>query len=122
MPYAVRRRRHEPEHASAERVRLTDAFRAVQHELACCEALMRTDKDASVRSAYAQLVKTLRRDAGGQASEAWSLPAIADDKDMGLQDVHDALREVRDEQQRFEEDAAEVNWLRRRRHLRKVHA
>jgi hypothetical protein len=56
MPYAIRRRRHENEHRSAERVRLTDAFSAIQAELASCEALMRSDKDPLVRDGYATLV------------------------------------------------------------------
>jgi hypothetical protein len=67
MPYAIRRRRHEAEHRSAERVRLTETFTAIQAELASCEALMRADPDASVRDGYANLVarlRTCRRGAG----------------------------------------------------------
>jgi hypothetical protein len=102
MPYAIRRRRHEREHASAERVRLTDTFREVQAELAFCEALMRTDRDPVVRDAYATLVGRLRADAGGEASRAWEIPPIERDDQMGMQDVHDALSHVREEQERFE--------------------
>src|SRR4051794_37378799 len=67
MPYAIRRRRHEPEHRSAERVRLTEAFTKIQAELASCEAVMRSDGDPLVRDGYATLVATLREHAGEQA-------------------------------------------------------
>jgi hypothetical protein len=57
MPYAIARRRHEPEHASAERARLTDVFRQIQADLAHAEALMRTDRDILVRDSYAALLR-----------------------------------------------------------------
>jgi hypothetical protein len=113
MPYAIRRRRHEPESASAERVRLAEAFTAVQTDLACAEALMRTDRDPAVREGYANLVAVLRQDAGGEASRAWDLPPITRDDQMGMGDVHAALANVREEQQRFEQVAArstEPRW------------
>lgn len=46
MPFMIRRRRHEPEHASAERVRLSDHFSAVKAELTTCQALLAADGDA----------------------------------------------------------------------------
>jgi hypothetical protein len=107
MPYAIRRRRSEPENASAERVRLTEAFRNVQKELASCEALMRTDRDSRVRDAYADLIEVLRRDAGAESSRSWKTSPITSDAEVGLQDVHDALARVRNEQRRFEQIAAE---------------
>lgn len=115
MPYAIRRRRHEPENRSAERVRLTEAFGTIQAELASCEALMRSDKNKRVRDGYATLVSTLRQHAGEQAKEAWRTPPVAADEDIGMGDVHDALQTVRDEQQRFEQQAACATrpWLRR---------
>lgn len=109
MPYAIRRRRHEPEHSSAERVRLTDAFREIQADLACAEALMRTDPDIQVRDTFATLVRALREDAGGEASRAWGCPPIERDDQMGMGDVHQALQRIRDEQERFERIAAGSN-------------
>jgi hypothetical protein len=106
MPYAIRRRRHEEEHRSGERVRLTEAFGAVQGELANCEAVMRSDDDPLVRDGYAKLVATLRNHAGEQANLAWRSPPIESDRDIGMGDVHDALGPVREEQQRFERTAA----------------
>ncbi len=117
MPYAIRRRRHESEHASAERVRLTESFTAVQAALASSEALMRTDPDPVVRQRYAELVTILRQGAGGEASRAWGLPPITRDDEMGMGEVHAALTQVRDEQKRFERAAArstQPRWRRRR--------
>ena len=115
MPYAIRRRRHDPEHRSAERVRLTEAFSTIQAELASCEALMRSDENARVRDGYAKLVSTLRQHAGEQAKAAWRTPPVAADEDIGMGDVHDELQPVRDEQQRFEQQAAGTTrtWPRR---------
>jgi hypothetical protein len=109
MPYAIRRRRHEEEQASAERVRLTETFREVQAELAYAEALMHSDPDLTVRDSYSSLVATLREVAGGEAIKAWDTPPITSDAQMGLGDVHAALASVRDAQQRFEAVAAEAN-------------
>jgi hypothetical protein len=107
MPYAIRRRRNETEQASAERVRLTDDFRSVQAELACCEALMRADPDLAVRKAYHQLVSTLRRTAGGQAAAAWNSPPIERDNQVGMPEMYSTLEQVRIEQARFEELATQ---------------
>jgi hypothetical protein len=98
MPYRIRRRRCEPEQAAAERARLSDDFSEVQVELAACEALLRADPDLEVRDAYKTLVDSLRRDAGGLASEAWRTKPVVSDDQMGLPDVHEALSDVRDAQ------------------------
>ncbi len=73
MPFLIRRRRHDE--PSAERVRLTERFAAVQAELVSCEALMRADTDRTfVGRAYATLIRTIRTHAGTQASSAWNAP------------------------------------------------
>lgn len=99
---SIRRRRHEPEHASAEHVRLTDALREIQAGPTCAESLMRTDRDPLVRDAFATPVRILRVDAGGHAAAAWKTPPIERDDQMGMQDVHAALARLCDEQERFE--------------------
>lgn len=101
-PYRIRRRRNEPEHASSERTRLSDAFSDIQAELASCQALIRADRDLEVRDAYEDLVATLRQTAGKVAREAWSKPPIANDDDMNLPDVFEALAPVREEQHKCE--------------------
>ncbi len=117
MPYAIRRRRHEPAERSGERVRLSTAFGVVQAELASCETLMRADRDADVREGFARLVTTLKEHAGIAANEAWRRPPITEDSEMSLGDVHIALEPVRAEQQRFEETAAKSPRLLRRKIL-----
>ena len=72
MPYAIRRRRHEAEPRSAERVRLTEAFTNIQAELASCEAVMRSDEDPLVRDGYAALVATPRSRPPGLAASVTS--------------------------------------------------
>lgn len=106
MPYAIRRRRNEVEQASAERVRLSDDFRSVQTELACCEALIRADPDLAVRDAYQRLVNALRSLAGGEAAGGWNTPPIESDDQMGMQELHNTLKPIRVEQALFEEVAA----------------
>lgn len=102
MPFRIRRRRAETEHRSHERSRLSDAFTAIQGELACCEALVRADRDVDVRDAYEQLVRILRATAGKLASEAWNTAPIDADTAMGLPDVFDRPAPVRDGQQQCE--------------------
>lgn len=102
MPYRIRRRRHESEHASSERTRLSDAFSDIQGELASCQALIRADRDLEIRDAYEDLVATLRQTAGALARDAWSQPAVADDEDMNMPDVFEALAPVREEQEKCE--------------------
>lgn len=103
MPYRIRRRRHEPEHRSGERTRLSDAFSEAQAELASCEALIRADPDREVRRGYDQLVQSLRKTAGGLAAAAWKRAPAQDDQDMLMPDVHTALADVRSAQQHCEQ-------------------
>jgi hypothetical protein len=113
MPYAIRRRRHEAEHRSAERVRLTEAFTVIQAELASCEALMRADTEARVRDGYAHLVATLRTCAGKHASLAWDSTPIKRDEDMRMPEVFEALAPVRKAQHAFEDVVAQASRRRR---------
>jgi len=102
MPYRIRRRRNEPEHASSERARLSDAFSEIQAELASCQAMIRADPDPYVRAAYGRLVTSLRQNAGRLARDAWGIEPVAGDADMNLPDVNEKLAPVRAEQTRCE--------------------
>lgn len=102
MPYRIRRRRHELEHASSERARLSDAFSEIQAELANSEAVLRTDPDAQVRAAYSQLLTVLRATAGKLATDAWTAAPVDSDRKMGLPEVFDALEPVREQQRTCE--------------------
>lgn len=81
FPYAIRRRRHD--HASDERVRLSDEMRAVQSRLTFYVEWTRIE-DAAVGSAYAKLVRRLRAVAGQACNEAWSAAAITSDAEMNI--------------------------------------
>jgi hypothetical protein len=113
MPFLIRRRRHDD--PSAERVRLSERFADVQAELACCEALIRADRDTAVRESYADLVTGLRACAGRQASLAWNTPAITSDEQMGMGDVIEALRPLEARRKACEKLMTESTSPRRRR-------
>src|ERR1700741_1960199 len=56
MPFAIRRRQYEAEHRSSERVRLTTCFAEIQAEIAICQALLESECDPRIASAYRELV------------------------------------------------------------------
>jgi len=80
--YAVPRRRFDarPE----ERVRISEAMREVQRDLARAESLMRIERAEGVSSAYSQLVAGTRRVAGGYIREAWRAEPITEDHEMNV--------------------------------------
>lgn len=82
FPYAIRRRRCEPEHCSEERVRLSEALRLVQQDLAQHQALMRIEDQPEVSEAYEQLVRRTREIAGGYMNDAWEADPIKDDPEV----------------------------------------
>ena len=101
MPYAIRRRRNEPEQRSAERVRLTERFSDIQIELAACQSLIRADGVADVAEAFDRLVKKLRGIAGAEAAKGWNEDPIERDDEMGMAALHAVLADVRAEIDRF---------------------
>jgi hypothetical protein len=115
MPYAIRRRRNEPEQRSAERVRLTERFTEIQIELAACQSLITADGVADVAEAFDRLVEKLRRVAGAEAAKAWNEDPIERDDQMGMAPLHAALADVRAETDRFvaiASAAAQPRWKR----------
>jgi hypothetical protein len=80
--YAVPRRRFgaRPE----ERVRISEAMREVQRDLAGAESLMKIERGDEVRAAYSRLVAETRRIAGGYIREAWQTEPITDDRAMNV--------------------------------------
>lgn len=84
--YAVRRRRHDqPE---AERIRISEAMRDVQREMARYEALMRIERARNVHAQYAVLVSKTREIAGGYIRTSWNADPITKDSGMNI-DVFD---------------------------------
>ncbi len=81
FPYAIRRRRHDkPE---AERVRIAQDMSSVQAKLSYYR-VWTTAESPEVGSAYAVLVKELRRVAGAACHDAWLAPAATSDADMNI--------------------------------------
>ncbi len=90
FPYAIRRRRNDT--AAEERVRLSDELRGLQARLSYFTAWMRGE-DADLSTAFDDLVRNLRRTAGGACHDAWLTPPAQSDADMnsapGVVDLSD---------------------------------
>jgi hypothetical protein len=84
FPYAIRRRRAEEEERSAERVRISEALREVQHDLSQYQALMRIERATPVATAYQTLVSKTREIAGGYMKDAWQEEPVQTDADMNM--------------------------------------
>jgi hypothetical protein len=80
--YAVPRRRHDRD--AEERVRISEAMREVQRELAYCQSMMRIERARSAAAKYRQLVAHTRAVAGGYIHDAWTKPPITGDDEMNV--------------------------------------
>lgn len=81
FPYAIRRRRSdEPE---AERVRLSEALRAVQEKLSYYLAWTEAESP-DVGEQYAKLIAEARRIVGRAMHDAWNDPPCGADSDMNI--------------------------------------
>ncbi len=89
--YAIRRRRaplpDKPEIAGAERVRLSEALREVQRELAYFEAWLRGDAHSELAAAYLTLASETRKIAGRYMRDAWNAPPLDNDPGMNIPDI-----------------------------------
>jgi hypothetical protein len=85
FPYAIRRRRADA--PGEERVRLSEALREVQQELAYCEAWMRTEPSGRVTTEYRNLVEKTRDVAGSYMHEAWESDPLEVDAGMNVPDI-----------------------------------
>ncbi|MFN8160892.1 MAG: hypothetical protein U0R52_07605 [Solirubrobacterales bacterium] len=89
--YVIRRRAapspgHE-EIAGEERVRISEALREVQRDIAYFSAWMRTEPSSEVSTRYDELVRETRRVAGSYMRDAWNAPPLDDDTGMNLPDI-----------------------------------
>jgi hypothetical protein len=85
FPYAIRRRRADA--PGEERVRLSEALREVQQELAYCEAWMRTEPLGGVATEYRNLVEKTREVAGSYMHNAWKSDPLETDSGMNIPDL-----------------------------------
>jgi acetylornithine deacetylase/succinyl-diaminopimelate desuccinylase-like protein len=81
FPYAIRRRR--PNDPEAERIRLSEALRAVQEKLSYYLAWTQAES-VEVGQQYGRLVAEARRVAGGAMHAAWNDPPRASDPEMNI--------------------------------------
>lgn len=96
FPYVIKRRRDDV--AGEERVRISEALRAIQRDLGYFGALMSIERALEVAVRYRVLVDKTRDIAGAYMAAAWGEPAASDDKAMNVSDVDYTLLE------RFERD------------------
>lgn len=101
MPFAIRRRQHEPDYRSAERVRLTTRFAEIQAEISVCEALIDAEGDQHVSTSYRELVQATREIAGAAARAAWSDEPIASDPGVNMPEVAQELQSLAAHREQF---------------------
>jgi len=118
MPFMIRRRRHEEEHQSDERVRLSELFSEIQAELSTCQVLLAADGDQRIARGYDQLVQIARETAGQEAHRAWKQPAIRADADMNMGPLFERLEPIRERLKRFKAELARASLPRRLRLIR----
>ena len=81
FPYAIRRRRHDE--LPAERVRLSEALRAIQARLSHYQVWTAAE-DPVVGARYAELITDARRIAGSAMRDAWLADPITTDAAMNI--------------------------------------
>jgi hypothetical protein len=89
--YVIRRRRAPlPGHeqiAGDERVRISEAFREVQKELAYFTAWLDSEATVDIGERYRALVDETRKLAGGYMRDAWNSQALDHDSGMNIADI-----------------------------------
>jgi hypothetical protein len=80
--YAVPRRRFDA--PSEERVRISEAMREVQRDLARADSLMKIERADTVQKTYARLVAETRCVSGRYIREAWERDPITADSEMNV--------------------------------------
>lgn len=113
----IRRRRWEPDEQSAERVRLSDHFSAVNIEVSTCQVLLAADGDQRVSRSYDSLIEVARSTAGVEAHKAWNEPPIKTDAEMNLEPLFSRLAQLRQEFLAFERELRRATLPRRLRAL-----
>jgi hypothetical protein len=85
FPYAIRRRRDNV--AGEERVRLSEALREVQRELAFHEAWIKLEGSSGTVEAFERLVAETRRIAGSYMHDAWNGAPAKTDAEMNIKGI-----------------------------------
>lgn len=98
FPYVVRRRNAED--PAGERLRISEALRTIQQDLAFHAAWI-TLHSPAVAQAFDALVSETRRVAGGLIQQAWTQPGIDVDADMNVPDIGPQLATLADVEEAF---------------------
>lgn len=89
--YVIRRRRAAPpgqeQIAGEERVRISEALRGVQKDLAYFTSWIKAEPTSDVATKYDELVSQTRRIAGGYMRDAWNAEPLGDDGGMNIPDI-----------------------------------
>jgi hypothetical protein len=80
--YAIPRRRDDAR--AEERVRISEALRSIQRDLARAHSLMQIERATKVATAYRALVDTTREVAGEYMREAWEREPVQHDHEMNI--------------------------------------
>lgn len=116
MAFAIRRRNAEDR--AGERVRLSEALRDIQRDLAYHEALIGRGRPGEVGEAYRTLVAETRAIAGGIIKRSWNEEPISSDKEIHAPDIAVELKLLEDVEERYLSAVGATvrgRWLRHRR-------
>ena len=80
--YAIPRRREDAR--AEERVRISEALRGVQRDLARAHSLMQLERATKVAATFRELVDKTREVAGQYMREAWEREPVKGDRDMNV--------------------------------------
>ncbi len=89
MAFAIRRRNIEDR--AGERVRLSEAMRDIQKELAYHEALIGRERSGRIAAEYRNLVAKTREIAGGIVNRSWNEEPITTDSEMHSPEIGSEL-------------------------------
>jgi hypothetical protein len=99
MAFAIRRRNAEDR--AGERVRLSEALRDIQRDLAYHEALIARGRPGEVGEAYRTLVAEMRAIAGGIIKRSWNDEPITSDKEMHAPHIAAELEPLKAVEERY---------------------
>lgn len=122
MAFAIRRRSSvDP---AAERVRLSEALRGIQHDISFHEAMVGRDSADGVASAYRELVRRTREVAGGIIKRSWNESPISADSEMHAPEIATELQALRTYEDRYLDEVATAMrfWRRRKSNVEKARA
>jgi hypothetical protein len=119
MAFAVRRRSSAD--PAGERVRISEALRAIQRDISFHEAMIGRDPADGVASAYLELVRKTREIAGGIIKRSWDAPPIDSDREMHAPEIATELQGLRPFEDAYLDKVAVAMKVWPRRRIRREH-